>query len=129
VSAETNTPPSCAATALIYVMAMKPTECHSCEARRSGNSSRLTERPFFPKKEACVPRFFFDLDDHEKSPDQEGTELASADAARVQGVVFAGAYLRDHPEIIWDGQEIRVIVRDENKSAIFSVIALSVDGG
>lgn len=75
-----------------------------------------------------MPRYYFDLADHENERDRTGTELADADAARKQAVIFAGAYLRDHPELIWDGKEIRVIVRNADDLVVFTVIALSVDG-
>ena len=74
-----------------------------------------------------MPRYFFDLADHETSRDDTGTELADAGAARVQAVIFCGSYLRDHPELVWDGKELRIIVRDEDRRTIFTVIVLSVD--
>lgn len=74
-----------------------------------------------------MPRYFFDLADHQNDIDTSGTELQNADAARRQAVVFAGAYLRDHPELIWDGKEIRVIVRNSDDLTIFTVIVLAVD--
>lgn len=76
-----------------------------------------------------MPRYFFDLADHETSADQSGTELPDGDTARVEAVRFAGTYLSDHPELVWDGKEIRVIARDENKQAIMTIIVLSVDCG
>lgn len=74
-----------------------------------------------------MPRFFFDLSNHESLPDPTGTELPDANAARVEAILFSGAWLRDHPEMVWDGQEMRVIVRDENHRTIFTLITLSVD--
>jgi hypothetical protein len=74
-----------------------------------------------------MPRYFFDLADHETAHDETGTELANADAARTEAVLFAGAYLRDHPGLVWDRKDIRVIVRNQDNQTIFTVIALSVD--
>lgn len=75
-----------------------------------------------------MPRYFFDLNDHERSPDETGTELPGLDAARVAAVKFAGDYLSDHPEIVWDGREQRVQVRQGNSNIVFTVIVLAVDG-
>lgn len=76
-----------------------------------------------------MSRYCFDLADHECSADDTGTELQDDDRARIEAVLFAGAYLRDHPELIWDGKEIRVIVRTNESGAIFTVVVLSVDSG
>jgi hypothetical protein len=75
-----------------------------------------------------LPRYFFDLADHGGSPDEEGTELADASAARTEAVQFAGQCLLDHPEFVWDGHEIQVIVRDGSGGTIFSVVTFSMDG-
>ena len=48
-----------------------------------------------------MPRYFFDLADHENTSDLDGTELVNDDAARAQAVTFAGSYLRDHPELVF----------------------------
>lgn len=74
-----------------------------------------------------MPRYFFDLHGHEESRDELGTELSDAAHARVEAVKFTGSYLSDHPELVWDGKEIRIIVRDENRRTVFTVVTLSVD--
>jgi hypothetical protein len=76
-----------------------------------------------------MPRFFFDLDDHNDSPDDEGIELPTADAARAEAVRFTGDYLRDHPEVAWDGGELRVRVRDEQGGIVFVIVTLAVGCG
>ncbi len=73
-----------------------------------------------------MPRYFFDIDNHTHDADDEGTNLADDDEARVQAVIFAGDYLRDHPEIIWDGSRFSVAVRDEN-DAVLLTIAVTVE--
>jgi hypothetical protein len=74
-----------------------------------------------------MPRFFFDLDNDEYSADETGTELRDVIAARVEAIKFMGVHLYEHPKLLWDGAEIRVIVRDEQSSILFTAIALSVD--
>lgn len=74
-----------------------------------------------------MPRYFFDLADHEIIPDAEGTELPGDEAARAQAVAFAGAYLKDHPELAWDGRELRVHVFTEQRLPLFVVLVLGID--
>jgi hypothetical protein len=74
-----------------------------------------------------MPRYFFDLADHENEPDDTGTELYDDNAARVAAIKFAGRYVEDTPDLIWDGKEIRVIARKEDRSVIFTVVVLAVD--
>ncbi|WP_446741152.1 DUF6894 family protein [Sphingomonas sp. H160509] len=44
-----------------------------------------------------MPRYFFDIDNHKHVNDDDGTNLADDEEARVQAVIFAGDYLSDHP--------------------------------
>ena len=73
-----------------------------------------------------MPRYFFDLQDHEFVIDDEGTELQDDRVAKMQAVVSAGEYLRDHPELAWDGHEIRVHVFDAEHQPLFLVAILGV---
>ena len=68
-----------------------------------------------------MPVFHFNLADHVREPDLEGTDLADAAQARVQAVVFAGAYLRDQPELITTGSDFRVEVTDDTGALLFVV--------
>ena len=68
-----------------------------------------------------MPRFFFSLEDHEGDIDHEGTELSGPVAARISAVTYLGEYLRDHPDLIWDGHRFAVLVEDENRNRIFHV--------
>lgn len=79
-------------------------------------------------KGGAVPRYFFDLEGHDQFKDDEGTDLADDNAARVEAAVFAGSYLKDHPELLWNGHEIRVVVRDEAGSIVLTLVTLAVDG-
>ena len=71
--------------------------------------------------------FFFDIADHEVYTDLVGTEYTDGDAARVAAVAFAGNYLRDHTELIWDGRRATVHVRQGDGVVIFSVVMLAID--
>ena len=68
-----------------------------------------------------MPLFHFNLADHVRDPDLEGTELASTDEARVQAIIFAGEYLRDNPGLIDGGEVFRVEVTDDQSAALFAV--------
>lgn len=68
-----------------------------------------------------MPLFHFNLADHVRDPDLEGTELGSAEEARIQAIIFAGEYLRDNPGLVEDGEVFRVEVTDAQSTALFTV--------
>jgi hypothetical protein len=74
-----------------------------------------------------MPRYFFDLRDHEVAPDAEGVELADDEAARSEAVAFLGRHLVDHPDFGWRGQEVRVHVAREDRTPMFLVMVMGVD--
>jgi hypothetical protein len=74
-----------------------------------------------------MPRFFFALDDHSRTEDHDGTELGSIEEARTQAVMYACGWLRDHPDQIWDGQDMRVEVTDEQQRLLFSVVTMGIE--
>ena len=76
---------------------------------------------------SLMPRYFFDIADHEVVCDDDGTELPNDDAARGEAVIFAGAYLKDHPELAWDGREMRVHVFAEPRRPLFVVLVIGID--
>ena len=76
-----------------------------------------------------MPRYFFNLDDHKLDEDHEGTVLPDANEARIQAVVFAGDYLRDHPEIVWDGTRFKVAVVDEAGTVLLNVVVTAETPG
>jgi hypothetical protein len=68
-----------------------------------------------------VPRFHFNLDDHRKDLDEEGTELPNEDVARIEAVKFAGAYLSERPDLVSEGLRFRVIVTNDDGRELFEV--------
>lgn len=74
-----------------------------------------------------MPIFHFNLADHKFEEDVEGTELASKEAARVEAITFAGSYLRDNPEVLWDGLKFKVQVTDEERKPLFVVSMEAID--
>ena len=75
-----------------------------------------------------MPRYHFNLLDHETVPDKCGTELPNNAIAQTEAVKFVGGYLQDHPELAWDGKEIRVEVRTTQKKLVFTILVLGIDG-
>lgn len=74
-----------------------------------------------------MPRYFFDIDNHERYVDEEGTDLAGADDARVQAVIFAGDYLRENPGLVRDGGHLGVAVRDHLGTILLTVAVTASD--
>jgi hypothetical protein len=54
-------------------------------------------------------------------------ELKDIAAARHEAVVTAGEVIRDQPDIVWRGEELRMEVTDSNRTLLFTVIVLGVD--
>ncbi len=76
-----------------------------------------------------MPRYFFDIGEDRYDKDTEGTDLADDDEARVQAVVFAGDYLRDHPEVVWEGSRFSVTVRGEGDVVLQTIMVTSEEPG
>jgi hypothetical protein len=70
---------------------------------------------------SSMPRYFFDIDNREHYVDEEGTELAGTDDARIQAVIFAGDYLRENPGLVRDGGRLDIAVRDHLGTILLNV--------
>ncbi len=76
-----------------------------------------------------MPRYFFDIDNHKYVNDDDGTDLADDEEARVQAVIFAGDYLSDHPAIARHGARFRVTVRNDQGSVLLAVAVMIDEPG
>ena len=76
-----------------------------------------------------MPRYFFDIDNHKYVNDDDGTDLANDEEARVQAVIFAGDYLSDHPAIARHGARFRVTVRNDQGSVLLAVAVMIDEPG
>jgi hypothetical protein len=74
-----------------------------------------------------MPRYFFDIDNHDHYVDDEGTELANAGAARLQAAIFAGDYLRENPDLVLAGGRLSVAVRDHLGTVLLTVAMTASD--
>ena len=72
-------------------------------------------------------RYFFNQAGVVYDPDYDGLELASMDEARVEAVRFASAVMKDHPTLVWHGEDFRVEVTNENRMLLFTVVVVGVD--
>ena len=70
---------------------------------------------------------FFNLAGAVHDPDVEGMEMASIADARLEAVRYIAEVIRDRPNIVWLGEEIRVEVTDKRRLVLFTVIVLGVD--
>jgi len=72
-------------------------------------------------------RYFFNQLNGEAKLDDEGLELGHIDDARAEAVRYAGELMRDHPTIVWTGQDFRIEVTNSDRLLLFTVIVLAVD--
>jgi phage terminase large subunit-like protein len=72
-------------------------------------------------------RFFFNLAGAVHDPDDEGIELPTISDARIEAARFAGELLRDRPEVVWKGDELRVEITDENQLLLCTFVVVGVD--
>lgn len=71
--------------------------------------------------------YFFNLAGAVYDPDNDGVELPDMQAARINAVVHASEIIRDRPELVWSGDEVRVEVTDENRLVLFTVVVIGVN--
>jgi hypothetical protein len=74
-----------------------------------------------------MPRYFFNIEDHVRDEDKEGTELADAGQARLQAIAFAAGLLRDNPDLVWDGREFSISVTNERGAPVVDIIVRAED--
>ena len=68
-----------------------------------------------------MPHYFFHLHDHVDETDRDGIELADADAARAEAILFVSSVLRDDPDMVDRTHPVQVNVTDETGAAICAV--------
>ncbi|MEG3089376.1 DUF6894 family protein [Sphingomonas sp. PB4P5] len=70
---------------------------------------------------------FFNLAGAVYDPDDEGTEMASLGDARIEAARYIAGLIRDQPDVVWSGEEVRVEVTDSDQQILFTVIVIGVD--
>jgi hypothetical protein len=72
-------------------------------------------------------RFFFNLAGAVHDPDNLGEELPDLQAARIYAVVQASEVIRNRPELVWAGDEVRIEVTDGTGLILFTVMVVGVN--
>lgn len=72
-------------------------------------------------------RCFFNLAGTIYDPDVEGYEVATIDQARVLAAQHVAEVIRDRPEVVWAGEEVRMEVTDERQLVLFTIIVVGLD--
>lgn len=72
-------------------------------------------------------RYFFNQAGVVYYPDNMGYELASHDEARIMAVRYASDVMRDHPTLVWHGEDFRIEVTDSDGLLLFTVVVVGVD--
>ena len=70
---------------------------------------------------------FFSLAGAVYDPDVVGINLATLGDARIEAARYLGEVIRDKPEAVWNGDEVRVEVTDERQLLLFTIVAFGVD--
>jgi hypothetical protein len=70
---------------------------------------------------------FFNLAGAVYDPDVEGFEVATIDEARSLAAIHVAEVIRDRPNVIWAGEEVRLEVTDKNQTVLFTIIVVGVD--
>ena len=65
-----------------------------------------------------MPRYFFNVKDGQNLPDDQGTVLASPDAARVMAVLTSGEMLKGRAESFWTDPDWQMHVTDEQGATV-----------
>lgn len=66
-----------------------------------------------------MQRYFFNLSDGYREEDHEGVVLPDLASARAAAITFAGELLQHSPELLSDGQDLRVDVTDDQSRHLF----------
>ena len=74
-----------------------------------------------------MPLYHFNIAGQGSNRDTEGTELAGPVEARRQAVIFAGDYLSDNPDVVWNGREFQVEVTNAEGQTLFIVVVMAID--
>ena len=72
-----------------------------------------------------MPRFFFNVRDHQDILDPEGVELSGRQEARAQAVVACGEMLRDLGDEFWGEAEWRMWVTDDAGKTVCALRVVS----
>jgi hypothetical protein len=70
---------------------------------------------------------FFNLAGAVYDADQQGQEVATIDQARILAATYVAEVIRDRPEVVWAGEEVRLEVTDERQLVLFTISVVGID--
>jgi hypothetical protein len=70
---------------------------------------------------------FFNLAGAVYDPDVAGLEVETIADARVLAARYIGEVIRDKPDLVWAGEEVRVEVTDARQLVLFTIVVFGVD--
>jgi hypothetical protein len=75
----------------------------------------------------AIARYFFNVVEDGHKVDSIGADFADPQIARMEAVQFAAKMLKDEPERVWKGTEIRIEATDTWGTTLFTLLISGVD--
>jgi hypothetical protein len=70
---------------------------------------------------------FFHLAGALQDSDNHGAEVATLDQARLLAAQHLAEVIRDQPNVVWKGEEVRMEVTDEHEIVLFTIMTVGID--
>ena len=74
-----------------------------------------------------MARYFFNIVEDDHKVDVIGADYPDAQVARTEAVRFAADMLKNEPERVWKGTELRIEATDTWGTVLFTLIIAGVD--
>ncbi|MFC7537505.1 DUF6894 family protein [Sphingomonas sp. GCM10030256] len=74
-----------------------------------------------------MARYFFNIVEDGHKVDVIGADYPDAQMARMEAVRFVGQVLKEEPERVWNGAEIRIEATDVWDTVLFTILIAGVD--
>jgi hypothetical protein len=74
-----------------------------------------------------MPRYFFDVDDGDATPDRDGSDLCGLTEAKCEAVKMAGRIICDQAAGFWDRAEWTMTVSDETRLTLFTLHVVGIE--
>lgn len=74
-------------------------------------------------------RYFFHTEDGRRFCDEEGTELPTETAARLEAARVLGQLMNEDPATVWHGEPLRLRVTDSDNRPLFTLAVVATIAG
>lgn len=74
-----------------------------------------------------MPKYYFNIEDGEGTPDTEGTEIESLAYAKCHAVKLAGQAICDAAQTFWDQAQWKMTVTDESGLTLFELLIIGME--